>query len=451
MRWLAALAALFASPALATPEPVASVAVMHSGKAWTADYALHERAPLWAFVHSRLPRESKMSWRLATVKVLTPGVRLMRIGNYDALVAASGTVPRRVRLSFAPFLPDLESGNNTALGFSDGSIALYADAFRVLPIRSREELAKISPDYSQLPASDQPTRLTFTDRAGPILARGRRVAMATMTDGDTYVLFGKGDLKIGPALTTLIDPALPGWLDAYLKAEMPRILAMYRAQLGPAPIGQPTLMVAWGGSGFHGTSMSGSVLPGLVVMTFLGSGVVKPSVELADYARWFVAHEAAHFWLGQAVAYSSPAESWITEGGAELLAFRATAAIDPKFDVRARMAKARAECQPLLARPIASAYERDGDFRAYYACGVIIALAAERASGGDFPGFVRALIAGPGHDKVVTRGEWLALLDVRAPGLSGEVAELLDNPHADPAAALNRFIDRTHIAAEFAR
>ena len=452
MRWLAALAALaLSAPAPAKPEPVASVAVVHAGKTWTATYRLDQREPQWAFPHSRLPRESKTSWRLGSVRVLTPGVRLTRIGNYDALVAVRGNVPRQVRLAFTPFLPDIEAGNDAALGFSDGSVALYADEFRLLPIRSRAALANASPDFSELPAGDRPTRMTFADRTGPVLARGHRQSVARMNDGDTYVLFGRGDLQIGPALTTVIDPGLPLWLDTYLKTAMPRILDTYHKRLGPSPSGQPTLMVAWGGPAQKGVSMSGSVLPGLVVMTFLGDGVTKPSDKLAHYARWFVSHEAAHFWLGQAVAYSTPAESWITEGGAELLSFRATAAADPSFDFAARIGEARDECTPFLARPVATAFERDGDFRAYYACGAIIALAAERASGGDFPGFVRALIAGPGKDGIVTRGEWLALLDARAPGLSSEVADLLDNPHADPAAALNRFIDRTHIAAEFAR
>ena len=61
------------------------------------------------------------------------------------------------------------------------------------------------------------------------------------------------------------------------------------------------------------------------------------------------------------------------------------------------------------------AYRREGDFRAYYACGAIIALAAERASGGNFGDFVKTLIA-RNPDKIVTRAEWLALLDERAPG-----------------------------------
>jgi hypothetical protein len=220
--------------------------------------------------------------------------------------------------------------------------------------------------------------------------------------------------------------------------------------MGPSPVGQPTLLVSWAGPAPHQVSLSGSVLPGMVVMTLKGEGIVHPNEKVSHYARWFVSHEAAHFWLGQAIAYSEPSESWITEGGAELLAFRATAAADPTFDVKARLTEAKAECTPFLANGgIASAFERPDDFRAYYACGAIIALAAEKASGGDFAGFVKTLIDRYGAEGTVTQ-EWLALLDERSPGLSAAVDKLLDEKQSDPLAALDQFIAAANIGDQFA-
>ena len=118
-RWLVALLALVAAaPAAATPEPVAKVTVERQGTRWTADYQLLERAPVWVFAKSVLPRESKTSWRLGTVRVLTPGVRLQRLGNFDALVSAKGALPKHVRLSFTPYLEDIEGGYDPALARS---------------------------------------------------------------------------------------------------------------------------------------------------------------------------------------------------------------------------------------------------------------------------------------------------------------------------------------------
>jgi hypothetical protein len=415
--WLAFLALAWpAAPAAAAP-PIATVEVVRDGERWTADYRLSVRAPVWVFAKSILPRESNRSWRLDTVRILTPGVSLKRIDHYDALVANKGYLPERVRLSFIPYKLDVEAGYDPALSFSDGSVAIYADGFKLVPVSSQAAALAAPKDESGLPAIDQPTRTIFVDRAGPVLAQGRRQARAVLDNGEAYVLFGKASPVIGTAMTTIIDPALPSWIKASLNRDMPLILADYRARLGPSPVGQPTLMVAWSGPTPGKVSLGGSVLPGLVVMTLEGEGLVTRNDKAARYANWFVAHEAAHFWLGQAVSYAGPAESWITEGGAELLAFRATAAADPGFDVRLRMSEAKAECLPFLARGgIADAYRREGDFRAYYACGAIIALAAEQASGGDFGSFVRALISRNAKDKIVTRAEWLALLEERAPG-----------------------------------
>jgi len=445
--------ALVGAPAAAQRPPIATVEVVRDGDRWTADYRLSVRAPVWVFAKSILPRESQRSWRLDTVRVLTPGVSLVRLGNYDALVAANGRMlPPRVRLAFTPYRLDVEAGYDPAISFTDGSVALYADGFKLVPMVSAAAARAADRDDASLPAIAQPTRTIFTDRAGPVLAHGRRVARAALDNGEAYVLFGKLRPTIGPAMTTIFDPALPAWITADLNREMPAILANYRARLGPSPVGQPTLMVSWAGPTKGVVSMGGSVLPGLVVMALEGEGLAAPNVKAAHHARWFIAHEAAHFWLGQAISYDGPAESWITEGGADLLAFRATAAADKGFDVRARLADARTECLPFLKQGgIASAYQRDGQHRAYYACGAIIALAAEQASGGNFGDFVKALIA-RNPDKIVTRAEWLALLDERAPGrgLSAAVSTLLDQAQPDPAAAIDAFIARAGISASFA-
>lgn len=446
-RLLLLLLALVAAGAHAQSPPIATVEVARDGDRWTAEYLLSVRAPVWVFAKSNLPRGSQRSWRLDTVRVLTPGVSLVRLGNYDALVSAKGALPPRVRLAFTPSRSDIEGGYDPAINFTDGSVALYADGFRVVPMISLAAARAADREGDKLPTIDQPTRTIFVDRAGPVLARGKRIARATYDDGQAYVLFGKVRPTISPAMTTIFDPALPAWIATYLNREMPLILADYRARLGPSPVGQPTLMVSWSGPTKGMASLSGSVLPGMVTMALEGEGLAKPNAKAAPYARWFVAHEAAHFWLGQAIRSEGPTGSWITEGGAELLAFRATATSDKSFDIKARLAEARAECLPFLGNGgIAQAFFRNGDFRAYYACGAIIALAAEQASGGDFGNFVLTLIA-RNPDRIVTRAEWLALLDERAPGrgLSAAVSGLLDRAQPDPAAALDAFIVKAEI------
>ena len=91
MRGLLFAVMLLFGAAQAVAQPAASdVQVVRDGSRWTADYRLAAKAPVWIFRKSVLPRESKQSWRIGTVEVLTPGVRLERLGHYDALASADG-------------------------------------------------------------------------------------------------------------------------------------------------------------------------------------------------------------------------------------------------------------------------------------------------------------------------------------------------------------------------
>jgi hypothetical protein len=448
MRLLLLILILLAGPAAAA-EDVAGVEISRDGKGWIADFELHADAPVWAFHDSILPRESKASFRSDSWTVETPGVRLERHGWYDSFVAANGNVPRKVRVRFTPYVKDIEASYDAALGFSDGSVALYDRKFKIVPMPSVEAVAKVPIDGDELPGFEKKTTVWFEDKDQGIFALGARLEGLALPDKGTYVLYGSIPVAENEAMATVIDPELPAWLKDNLAAELPKILADYAASMGPAPMGnKPTLMVSWNGPTAGVTSMGGSVLRDMVVMTFEGEGIVKENRDLANGARWFIAHEGAHFWLGQAISYDNPQQSWITEGGADLLAIRAVAAHDPSFDAKARLQESINRCAGFLAKGgVATANER-GEHKAYYDCGAIMALTAERASGGSFAGFVKALIERAGADGMVTRAEWLALLDERAPGrgLGEAIGRLLDSKSDDPHAALADLLQRAGIA-----
>jgi hypothetical protein len=432
MRLLTALLAglaLTACPASAA-DPIAAVEVTRDGDRWTADYRLHADAPLWVLAVSPLTRERPRSYRPESWTIETPGVRLERHGWYDVLVADKGNVPRTVRVRFKPFAEDIETSSDPALVFTDGTVALYSVQWKVLPAATRQEVAAYPIDVAFVPDSGVPTQVVIRDRAGPVLLDGRRVAEARLTgDKETYVVTGPTKPVESAALQTILDPALPPWIKRFTTAELPPILDRYARLLGPPPAGKPLLMISWNGATRGRTSLGGSVLPGQMVIALEGEGLLKPSRPVEEGTRWFVAHEGAHFWLGQQVIYSDVSETWITEGGADLLGYRTVAALDPKFDVRGALQKALDRCLASSRKgPIATAQGR-GDFKAFYNCGAIFGRVAEQASGGDFARFVRELIAENRNDKTVSRAEWLALLDRKAGRkLSRHIGFLLDNP-----------------------
>ncbi len=438
------------APAASGPEAAearSSVTVVRDGETWTADYALDRDAPYWAFFRSSLIDGSRRPWRLEQWRVVTPGVVLERVGGRDVLRSATGgPVPRRVRIEFTPKTENLEADYST-LVFTDGSVALPSGIFDVFPLESADAVRATPADLNGHALATGPARVTWRDKAGPILFKGRRVPEATEVQAETYVLFGQAEVVEGERLTTVVDPELPEWIGGAIEDFAPRVAGYYAQRLGPGQTDRPTVMASWAGPVEGRTSMGGSVLPGLIVMNFEGTGVVRPSNGVLAMARWFIGHESAHFWLGQVVRYERARDAWITEGGADLMAIRALKAIDPAWDDRMELQKEVDDCIRLADEPVADAAAR-GEHRAHYACGAVFALVAEaaqrRASGGDWFDFLRPLIDGGREDGVLTREEWLSHLTAVSgdPSLRRDIELLLDRDTKDPAAVVAGLLER---------
>jgi len=213
------------------------------------------------------------------------------------------------------------------------------------------------------------------------------------------------------------------------------------------------MMASWVGPTPHKVSMTGGVLPGQVMMIFEGTGLEKPDPKVTDFVRWFVAHEAAHFWVGDTVAYDSGNHAWMTEGGADLLAVRALAALDPGYDPRVKLNAAIQSCI-LFARdrPIESANERS-EQDAYYACGAVFGLVAEATAGkagpaGDFASFWRGLIDSNRGDGIVSEAEWLAELTRLSgdPALAGSIRRIANVGVKDPGQEIASLLERAGVA-----
>jgi hypothetical protein len=444
------LLALGVMPAEAAQPPAApalTATVQRAGDLWTADLAFPRAARAWVFARSPLTEEGSRQWRQPRWTVLTPGVRIERRGFYDALVSTTARpVPARVRIRFTP-TPDRMAGDyDPSLVFTDGAIALYSRQFDLFPTDDLAAIARYQPG-GELPWST--ARVTYRDRAGPVLANGRRVPAATLTsDGEgTYILFGGNAPTITPDLALVVDPQLPAWIRTSIASTTPGILRRYTEALGPWPGGRPTVMLSWAGPSSGVTSMGGGVLPGLIVMRFEGEGVLAENQGARQSNLWFIAHESAHFWLGQAIANETARDSWITEGGADLLAFRAVGAEDRTYDARAQLQKAVDDCARLSAgKAVATANERN-EHRAYYACGAVFALVAEAASRRPFTAFVRTLLDEHRAERTVTREDWLGLLTRVSgdPGLARDIGRMVDEGAADPKAVIASLFTRAGV------
>jgi len=434
------------------PEPSRpAVTVTRDGDVWTADYELDRDAPVWAFFRSALIQESRRPWRLEQWRVATPGVAMERAGQYDILRAVDGgPVPRRLRITFTPKSENLEADYGV-LTFTDGSVALPSGQFDVFPLASVVEAEALPQDLNGYPLQADPATVTWRDRAGPVLFRGERLYEATADDADTYVLFGRADMAESERLVTVVDPQLPGWIGGGLRDFAPRVADFYNARLGPGQTDRPTIMVSWAGPTSGMTSMGGSVMPGLIVMRFEGAGVLEPTAEVLGVSRWFIGHESAHFWLGQVVRYERARDAWINEGGADLMAIRMMATLDPAFDSHTELQNEVDDCIGLADEPVAEAAGR-GEHRALYACGAVFAMVAEaaqrRATGGDWFDFLKPLIDANRADGVLTRDEWLDALDAVSgdPALRANMEALLDEGSPQAAEVVAGLLERAGVA-----
>ncbi len=442
----------------ATPGPMPRLQdnraeVTRQGERVLIRYSLDRDAAAWVFTDSALTREQRQPWRAQQWRVLTPGVVLDRAGFYDVLKTRDGSpVPRTVEIEARPRSVDLEAEYPT-LAFSNGAIALPTRQANLFPVESLAEVAALPSDLNGVSIPTPPIEVVWRDEAGPVLYAGQRWPRLITRMERSYVLMGQVDVTEGEGLTAVIDPALPQWMASTLAEAAPATGRWYRHRLGSAAAGaeKPVLMAAWNGPTDRMTSMGGSVLPGLIVMNFEGCGIVEPNDEIRERALWFIAHEAAHFWLGQTVGYEYARDAWITEGGADLLAVRALKARDPAYDDRTELQREVDDCVKLARQPVVSAGER-GEHRAYYACGAVFSLAAEGAQrnrdSGDFADFIRRLIDQNREDGILTREEWLAeLVTVSGDaGVTVPIDRLLDDGASDPATLVADLFSRTRVA-----
>lgn len=429
--------------------PDLEVSVVRDGNSWTADFTFNRKAKAWVFTRSGVTHDSKQPWRPQSWSVITPDVQLERRGNYDVLVSATGkNVPRKVRIRFAPFARVLLGEYDPALSFTDGSVALYSKQFDAFPYDDVAAIGRLPMDLNGVSQTDAITQVRMADRAGQLLYKGRRYDSATITgDIGTYVIFGSISPVETPAMAMIVDPQLPGWIGGTLRRSVPKILNGYAQALGAAPGNKPTVMVSWAGATKGVTSMSGSVLPELVIMSFEGEGMLNDNGAARNYALWFIAHESAHFWLGNLVHEEFAADRWIFEGGSDLLAYRSVAAADADYDWKSPLNQSIKDCAELsTGRGISGAQERQ-EPRAFYACGAIFGLVAEASSQKPFSTFIRRLIDNSRSDRVLTRAEWLAELD-RVSGdtsLSRDIAVMLDHGSPDPKAMIASLFARAGV------
>ncbi len=434
--------ALGLQPAVAkdAAEPVKVEVTRHDG-VWSARFTFPESAAHWAFQRSSLQRITQQPWRQESWRIATPGVRLERIGEFEVLVADGEAVPTQVEMQFTPFAKDLMADYDPAMVFSNGTVGLYTGHFFTFPIHERADLEALSRPR------DYPSQIVLTDEGdAQLLYNGQRWNSVT-TANEAYVLFGEAALVESALVATIFDPGLPAWLSEAMPGFNERTFAYYTSRLGEHTQARPTILASWAGPTPELMSMGGSVTGNMVAMRLEGEGLLEPRTEALERIEWFVAHEAAHFWLGQTVSHDDRRNAWISEGGADLMALRLMLRqpLPAESEMFEAIPNARQDCARSLADGGVQQAGDRLDHRANYACGMIFALAVEQAGkerGEDFFDFV-ALLASRYREQGIGSDEWLD--SARDFGMAESdllhIRALLHHGAKDGEAALARLLD----------
>lgn len=422
------LCAIAATPACAseaeraTPAMTATVTPASDGT-FEAVLSFDEKAPLWIFHRSAVTQDDQKDWRLDSWAIRTPGVQLRRLGNHLALVP-SGAMPEEVRVRVTPFSGNLLADYTPVIAFTDGTQAVFSDHFTMRPAPSIDAVEALGASFNSLPdyAGGNP-RVIFRSGGKTMRHEGTRERQVKLDTPD-YVVFGSATPTITDEISTVMDPGLPDWLLEQMVVEVPGIIDLYAQKLGDHGGGRPELIVGWKGPTPNLISLGGSVMGDTIIMQVEGAQLTTPSKTAFSYMRQFIAHEAAHFWLGNAVGYGDPGDAWTSEGGADLMALRAAEAIDPDHRTASFITQAVNDCARMASDgPLKTAPERHGQ-QVFYACGLAFSLVAEhhaRQNDGDFFSFWKELIAAEQEDKIVSVEDWLAALR-RAGGSDEQIA-----------------------------
>jgi hypothetical protein len=228
---------LASAAALAAAAPIAAlpaqVNVTRRGDGFEAVYTLPRNASAWGFFRSSVAADNRQPWRPRSWTILTPGVRLERRGNYDALVGEGGKpVPRTVRIRVKPYTGEVLSDYVPALRLGQNGIALFDGQFSLFSIGSPADLASLGPDPEDGRITDGGTRVRFRGGPSELRLAGDTVGYARGNSAGTYGLYGVPGAVEHDGMATVVDPGIPAWLAADIRTFTPQLLDRYRHLLG---------------------------------------------------------------------------------------------------------------------------------------------------------------------------------------------------------------------------
>lgn len=359
------------------PEPAAEVSIEATENpdgTWDITYEFAE--PQSALVLSHAP----VTYREWTP--LSEGVTMWRIGGMEGFAFREPASDAKFRIQ--PFTGNLPAAYTPFLAFSDGSFGVLSGQFRVKPIASLAEAVDFKRSGEEWPRPVMSSQVSITSARPVSSQEGGSYSEYLPAGNGTFVYVGSLDPVEGESFRGYIDPGLPAWLTEGFDADLGTIFSMLADGWGQELKEKGKIFMVFRGYENEGLSLTGGAIGDLLSLQMSGSDLVNPIPEIQTYVRWFLAHEAAHIFqrtLGyEAVLFSDGGgHAWVHEGSANTFAYRigADLADDPEAFLTEVYASEYSDCVAHLENASLVEARESGNFRAYYACGDLIALATD--------------------------------------------------------------------------
>lgn len=313
---------------------------------------------------------------------LSQGVAMWRIGGMEGFVFREPASEAKFRIK--PFSGDLPAAYTPFLAFSDGSYGVLSGQFRVKPIASLAEAAAFTKSGEEWPAPVMTSQVSIASPR-PVGSKEGGVHSELLPGGDgTIVYVGSLAPVKGDSFRGYIDPGLPAWLTAGFDADLTTIFSMLAKGWGKELTDKATVFMVFGGYGQKGMDLKGGAIDDLLTLQMSGAALAEPTPEIRTYVRWFLAHEAAHifqqkFGNNDVLFSDGGGHAWVHEGSANAFAYRigADLADNPEAYLAEVYASEYKDCVAHLEKAALVEARDSGSFRAYYACGDLIALATD--------------------------------------------------------------------------
>ncbi len=415
---------------------------------WQADYRFSQPVQAVQFERgAQLDRAN--AW---TLHGGSENLRWQQVEGQDRIVADGGARFSQLRLRFSASPAKLQRDYTFYLPMADEGAGFYIGHLLVRGLAGNDET----------PAADTPLPLTtfiIHPRQGEYVFMANqplatRLVVNWQDAEGSYIYFGQTRPLATPGADILLDNHLPAWTQLALRAELPQLVSHFETRLGRKLPWRPLLLANLDPAGNGADSreqldMNGGALPGVVQLSLRGGGWRQASDQGRRQLRSLLAHEVAHWWVGQQY---KPADEdayvWLHEGGAEALALEALRELGwlSAQQHQAERDQLLNRCLVSLAglartaTPLRDA-GKAGHGRAWYDCGALLLTASQY------------VLATPG-EPAPQAGLWQALFDAAdrqqqrfspallatvlepaRPGLGARLTGFSEQVQADPAGA----------------